>query len=69
MKVKRIQNVSNQKILLECKEGIEINLPPGAVVFDVDVVTDCINKIKDKVLIVTDLGEINEHNYTRKLFD
>jgi len=69
MRVKKLRNISNERVVLKFNDGIEISLPSGSEVYNVSVLDSSLDEVRDKVAVVADLGEINEHSNTQKLFD
>lgn len=67
MRVKRLKNVSNEKITLDLGCNIRTVLPPGADIADVDV-TNC-SELEDKATITYDLTEVNENQGKTRLND
>jgi len=68
MRIKKIKNKSAENVVLELGEGSSLSLPPGRSFQNIKV--NNLDKIKDKVDVVSDLGEINEnHPNKTRLYD
>ena len=67
MRVKKLKNVSNEKITLDLGSNVQTVLPPGADIADIDV-TNC-QELEDKAVITYDLTEVNEAQGKTKLND
>jgi hypothetical protein len=57
MRVKKLQNVSDENIDLRLVNGAEVTLPPSATMQNVDVVE--VESLKGKVDFIQDLTEVN----------
>jgi hypothetical protein len=57
MRVKKLQNVSDENIDLRLVNGAEVTLPPSAIMQNVDVVE--VESLKGKVDFTQDLTEVN----------
>jgi hypothetical protein len=57
MRVKKLQNVSDENIDLRLVNGAEVTLPPSAIMQNVDVVE--VESLKGKVDFIQDLTEVN----------
>jgi len=68
MIIKNIENISNESIQLSVGNGSTLTLDPGASFKNVEV--ENLDQIKEKVKVISDLGEIRENNpITTKLYD
>jgi hypothetical protein len=57
MRVKKLQNVSDENIDLRLVNGAEVTLPPSAIMQNVDVVE--VESLKGKVDFTQDLTEVS----------
>lgn len=57
MRVKKLQNVSDENIDLRLVNGAEVTLPPSATMQNVDVAE--VESLKGKVDFIQDLTEVN----------
>jgi len=67
MRVKKLKNISNDRIKVVHKEGIIAYLPPGAEITDVEITNE--KDLKEKASIVADLTEIVERDKKEILYD
>jgi hypothetical protein len=67
MRVKKLKNVSNEKITIDLGSNIKAVLPPGADITNIDV-TNC-EDLEDKAIITYDLTEVVENSSKQKLYD
>jgi len=67
MRVKKLKNVSNEKITLDLGSNIKTVLPPGAEVTDIDVANH--EELEDKASITFDLTEVTENSGKTRLDD
>jgi hypothetical protein len=68
MRIKKIENTSNEDVHLDLGEGSQLTLRPGSTFRNVRV--ENLDQIKDRVKVTSDLGEIREdHSGPVKLFD
>jgi archaellum component FlaG (FlaF/FlaG flagellin family) len=63
MNVKTIKNISNENVELSVGNGSKLTLSPGSSFNNIQV--ENLNQVKEKVKIVTDLGEVNETNTSK----
>lgn len=67
MRVRKLKNVSNEKITVDFGSNIQAVLPPGAEIENEDV-TNC-QELEEKASITYDLTEVNEVRGKTKLND
>jgi len=68
MRVKQIENISQENVQLNLGSGIKLTLEPGASFKNIRV--ENLDKIKNKVKVTSDLGEICEdHSGSVRLYD
>jgi len=67
MKLKKLENTSNQDVCINHKNGAKTTLPPGATLSDVNVIN--LEEIRGQTKSVVDLGEINEDKGRTRLDD
>jgi len=68
MRIKQIENISQEDVQLNLGNGSTLTLQPGASFNNVKV--ENLDQIKEKVKVTSDLGEIRENNpITTKLYD
>ena len=58
MKLRRIENNSNEDVQLKHKNGAETTLPPGIELRDVDIVN--LDEVKGLIKTTVDLTEVSE---------
>jgi len=67
MKLKKLENTSNQDISIVHKNGAKTTLPPGATLSDVNVIN--LDEVKGQTKSVVDLSEVNEDKGKVRLND
>ena len=68
MRIKTIENISEEAVQLDLEDGSKLTLAPKNTFKNLRVKN--VPNIKDKVRVVSDLGEINEnHSGPVKLYD
>jgi len=67
MKLKKLENTSNQDISIAHKNGAKTTLPPGATLSDVDIIN--LDEVKGQTKSVVDLSEVNEDKGKVRLND
>lgn len=68
MRIKKIENISQEDVQLDLGQGTNLTLKPGVTFKNIRV--ENLNSVKEKVKVISDLGEINEnHSNTNKLYD
>jgi len=65
MRIKKLRNVSNEKITVDFGSNIKAVLPPGAEIENEDI-TNC-SELEDKVAITFDLTEVTENSGKTRL--
>lgn len=70
MKVRRIKNVSDKRVVVKTKNGIEFSIPPGQDWEDIDVTN--LDELGDKVSVkadLTEVGKVSQGGNKVKLYD
>lgn len=65
MRIRKLENISNEDVELWHKNGAKTILPPGAELKDIDVVN--LDEIKGKTKTTIDLTEVNEASGRKRL--
>lgn len=66
MRVKKIENTSNEPVRLNLGKGLNLTLEPGASFSNIRV--ENLDQVKEKVKVTSDLGEINDPTRKDKLY-
>ena len=67
MRLKKIENNSNEDVELKHKNGAKTTLPPGTELKDIDIVN--ISEVKGKTKTIVDLTEVKDDQGKQKLYD
>lgn len=67
MRVKRIENISNEVVNLKHKNGAETTLPPGQTLRDIDITN--LSEVQGQVKATHDLTEVSEDSGKTRLDD
>ena len=68
MKVTNIKNVSNKRVSVLCKKGIEISLPPNESYDDIIDVTN-LKELGEQVIYTADLTEVGKPSKSLQRLD
>jgi len=67
MRVKKIENISNEVVKLEHKNGAKTTLPPGRILNNIEVTN--LDEVQGQVKVVHDLTEVGESKGKIRLDD
>ena len=67
MRLRKLENISNEDVELQHKNGAKTTLPPGVELKDIDIVN--LSEVKGRTKTTIDLTEVNENQGKTKLLD
>lgn len=67
MRIKKLENISNEAVSLKHKNGAETTLPPGQTLRDIDITN--LSEVQGQVKATHDLAEVNEDKGKIRLDD